>query len=400
MRSAQQVVAGLDAIARWQEEVYADLHRHPELSMQETRTADTVAGHLRAAGYQVHRIGGGVVGALTNGPGPTVLFRADMDALPVTETTGLPYASEKTGVMHACGHDIHVACGLSAARLLAARPQAWSGTYLALFQPGEETAAGAQAMLDDGLTSRIPAPGVALSQHVLTDPPAGHLATAAGPVFSAGDSIRVTIHGKGSHGSMPHLGVDPIVLAASIVLRLQTIPSRLISPSDFAVVTVGSLHAGAKSNIIPDEAVLLLNVRTYDTHVRDTVLAAIERIVRTECSAAATPRPPSFEHYEQFPVTDNDSMVTDRVTAAFRGHFGTARVHRFTPVPASEDFSRIPDAFGAPYTYWGLGGFADGSAVLPNHNPGFAPAMQPTLRTGTEAAVVATLAHMGAVADH
>lgn len=396
-------LAGLDETQGWQEELYVHLHRNPELSMHETETAAEVSRRLADFGYQVHQVGGGVVGVLANGEGRCVLFRADMDALPVREATGLPYASTKTAVdgtgatvplMHACGHDAHVACALGAAELLARNRDTWSGTYVALFQPGEETAAGARAMVADGLVDRVPRPDVALSQHVLTAPEAGHVATSAGPVLSAGDSLRITVYGKGSHGSMPHLGVDPVVLAASIVLRLQTVVAREIAPSDFGVVTVGSLQAGTKSNIVPDDATLLVNLRAYDMDVRARIVAAVERIVRGECLAAGSPREPVFEYYDQYPLTDNDPAVEAVVRRAFEAHFGRDRVHDLPRVPASEDFSVIPDAFGVPYTYWGLGGFTPDMTVLPNHNPGFAPAIQPTLRTGTEAVVAAAMAYL------
>lgn len=203
--------------------------------------------------------------------------------------------------------------------------------------------------------------------------------------------------GKGSHGSMPHMGVDPVVLAASIVLRLQTVVARETKPGEFAVVTVGSSVAGTKSNVIPDRAVLLVNVRTYDLEVRDRVLGSIERIVRAECDASGSPEPPTFEFYDRSPLTDNDSNVTAKVTRAFRAHFGNARVIELGRITASEDFSRVPDAFGSPYSYWGVGGFAPGQQSYPNHSPYFAPMIQPTLDAGTEAIVVATLAYLGKV---
>jgi hippurate hydrolase len=404
MATVHHVLEGLDSTQQWQERLYVHLHQNPELSMQETETAVEVSRRLEAGGYTVHQVGGGVVGVLANGEGRTVLVRADMDALPVQEATGLPYASTRTAVdadgrtvpvMHACGHDLHVACGLGAAELMARNREAWTGTYIALFQPGEETAAGARAMVADGLVDRVPTPDVALAQHVLTAPEAGHLGTTAGPVLSAGDSIRIVLHGKGSHGSMPHLGIDPVVLASAVVLRLQSLVAREISPSDFGVVTVGSVQAGSKSNIIPAEAVLLVNVRTYDLGVRDRLLTGIERIVRGECAAAGSPREPEFEYYDQYPLTDNSPVVDSFVRAAFEEHFGPHRVHDLARVPASEDFSVIPDAFGVPYTYWGIGGFLPDSTPLPTHNPGFAPAIQPTLRTGTEALVVAAAAYLG-----
>lgn len=402
MSPLDRVLAGLGAARTWQEELYRNLHAHPELSLQEENTRRLVVERLTQLGLGVRTVGGGVVGLLANGPGPVILARADMDGLPVIEETGLPYASTDTtvdesgatvGLMHACGHDAHVTCLLGAVALLAAEPGAWSGTLVALFQPAEETAAGARAMIRAGLTDVVPRPDVAFAQHVLGHP-AGVLATQTGPVLSAGDSIRITVFGKGSHGSMPHLGVDPVVLASAIVLRLQSIVSREVAPSEFAVVTVGSLHAGAKSNVIADRATLLVNLRAYDDAVRERVIAAVERVVRGECAAAGSPQEPTFEYYDQFPLTDNDPDVTRKVTEAFREHFGSDRVMPLGRIPASEDFSRVPDAFGTPYTYWGLGGFAPGTAV-PNHSPAFAPLIQPTLDAGTEALVVAAMAYLG-----
>ncbi|MBB1510327.1 amidohydrolase [Tessaracoccus sp. MC1756] len=386
------------------EELYQSLHRNPELSMQETETVAEIRWRLEGHGYDIREIGGGVVGVLSNGDGPTVMFRADIDALPVEESTGLPYASTKTmadregnivPVMHACGHDVHITAGLAAARVLAEGRDHWRGTYVALFQPAEETAEGARSMVADGLVDKVPRPDVVLGQHVLTTPAAGHVGTRPGAMLSTGGSVRVTVHGSGSHGSMPHLGVDPVLLASSIVVRLQGIVAREIDPFKMAVVTVGSLQAGKKSNIIPDHAVLLINVRAYDNGVRDHLMSSIERIVRAECSASGSPREPEFHAYDQYPLTDNDADVTTRVHAAFVEHFGADRVAELDPVSASEDFSLLPTAFRAPYSYWGVGGFLPDQPVFPNHNPGFAPAMQPTLATGSEAAVVAALAWLG-----
>ncbi|WP_045729435.1 amidohydrolase [Pseudarthrobacter chlorophenolicus] len=403
MSNAEKVLAGIEAEMGWIRETYRDLHRHPELSLEEHRTAGLVEDKLAAFGYRVVRLGGtGVVGVLENGVGPTVLARADMDALPVTEATELSYASEVAGVMHACGHDVHVSTLLGAAKLMADGRGAWSGTYIALFQPAEEVGAGSRAMVDDGLAAKVPRPDVALAQHVMPAP-AGTVSTTAGPVLSAGDSLRITVYGKGAHGSMPHMAVDPVVLGAAIVLRLQTVVSREIRPGEFAVLTVGALNAGTKSNIIPDRAELLLNIRTYDPQVRSTILAAIERIVRGECLAAESPREPDFEFYDQFPLTDNDAAVTEQVTAAFTSYFGAAAVGRAQPQTASEDFSHIPDAFGVPYTFWLLGGvdpaaYAEAvqqgtvSRDIPgNHSPFFAPVLDPTLSMGVQAQVVAAL---------
>lgn len=389
-----QVLDGLDEGSAWQEELYVHLHRHPELSMQEHETAAEITRRLTEHSYDVQQIGGGVVGVLANGEGPTVLFRADIDALPVEEASGLPYASEVPGVMHACGHDFHIVAGLGAAAWLAQNRDAWSGTYIALFQPGEETAQGARAMVEDGLVDKVPKPDVALSQHVLPTPASGEVAIAAGPILSTAASIKITVYGKGSHGSMPHMGIDPILLGSSIVVRLQGIVAREIPPSAFGVVTVGSFQAGATANIIPDRAELRLNIRAYDLDVRDRLLKAIERIVKAECAASGSPQDPEIEIYDRYPLTDNDPEVTETVRSAFVEHFGPERVKELAPITASEDFSIVPDAFGVPYCYWGFGGFTPDQQALPNHNPGFAPPLQPTLRTGTEAAVVAILAYL------
>ena len=401
-----EVLSQLESELEWLRRLYMELHRNPELSLEEHATSKIVQEHLASFGFDVIRAGGtGIVGMLANGDGPVVLARADMDALPVSETTGLPYSSQVDGVMHACGHDLHVAALLGAAKLLSDNRASWAGTYIALFQPGEEVGAGAKAMVDDGLVAKLPKPDVAIAQHVMPLP-AGTLATTAGPVLSAGDSIRVTVYGSGAHGSMPHLSVDPVVLAASIVLKLQTIVSRETRPGEFAVVTVGALNAGTKSNIIPDQATLLLNVRTYDNELRERVLASIERIVAGECAAAGSPRLPDFEPYDQFPLTSNDKAVTERVTASFVDHFGADMVSRADPQTASEDFSRIPDAFDVPYTFWFLGGVdaevyrtaLDNGTVaqdIPaNHSPRFAPVIDPTLSIGVQAQVIAALSYL------
>ena len=410
------VLAGLNATSRWQERVYKQLHAHPELSFQEYKTAALAASKLKELGYEVvEKIGGtGVVGILRNGEGRTVLARADMDALPVKENTGLPYASTLTAtddageivsVAHACGHDAHVTCLLGAAELLANARRSWSGTFIALFQPAEEVAGGAKAMVADGLRSRIPKPDVAFSQHVLAHP-AGTIGTQVGPVLSAGDSIRIILHGKGSHGSMPHNSVDPVVLAAHVVLRLQTIVSREAKPGEFAVLTVGSSVAGFKSNIIADRAVLLINLRTYDLAVRQRMIDSIERMVRAECEASGSPRSPEFEYYDQYPLTENDPEVTEKIASAFRSHFGSQTVFDLGRVTASEDFSHIPDALETPYTYWGVGcidavkyerAFRAGQVdqeIPVNHSEFFAPVIEPTLSTGTQALVVAALTYL------
>jgi len=414
--SIANVLAGLQKTSVWQEGVYKDLHAHPELSFQETKTAALVSAKLKDFGYEVlDNIGRtGVVGILRNGAGQTVLARADMDALPVRENTGLPYASTVTavddagntvGVAHACGHDAHVTCLLGASDLLAQAQQSWSGTFIALFQPAEEVAGGAKAMIDDGLRDRIPKPDVAFAQHVLAYP-AGKIGTQVGPVLSAGDSIRITLYGKGAHGSMPHNSVDPVVLAALVVLRLQTIVSRETKPGDFAVLTIGSSVAGSKSNIIPDRAVLLANLRTYDMAVRKRMIDSIERMVKAECEASGSPRQPEFEYFDQYPLTDNNEEVTQRLTSTFQSHFGPETVFALGRQTASEDFSEIPNALGTPYSYWGVGcidperyqrALAAGRVeqdIPVNHSEFFAPVIEPTLSHGTEALVLAALTYL------
>jgi hippurate hydrolase len=413
MSSIQEILVGYDGLRPDQEAFYKDLHQHPELSHQEQRTAERVAGQLQQYGCTVQAgIGGtGVVGILSNGDGPTVLLRADMDALPVKEDTGADYASTETArdadgdevpVAHACGHDIHVACLLGMTKLMADQPGQWDGTLLTLFQPAEETGDGAQGMVDDGLLTRIPAPDVALAQHVLAGV-AGTVGTHSGPFLSAADSIKITVYGRGGHGSMPQNTVDPVVLAASIVLRLQTIVSREIAPSETAVLTIGSSQAGTKSNVIPDRAVLQLNLRSYSPQTRQRMMAAIQRIVRAECQAAGSPRDPDFETLDSYPLTDNDPNTTSRVAAAFGAHFGDRAVE-WDQQTASEDFSDIPRSAGIPYTFWAIGGTdpqtyraAEKAGrvqddIPGNHSPHFLPVLQPTLRTGTEALTVAALA--------
>lgn len=415
MTGVDELLAGIDALRPWHEAFYQDLHRNPELSFAETRTAGLIADRLGEFDYEVHTGIGptGLVGILRNGAGPTVLARADMDALPVLETTGLPYSSTATGVdaegrttpvMHACGHDMHVTCLLAAAQLLAESTGVWSGTFIALFQPAEEAGSGARSMIDGGLADLIPKPDVALGQHVM-GLPHDTVAARSGPAMSAADSIRITVHGRGSHGSMPQSGIDPIVLGSAIVLRLNTIVSRELAPDDFGVVTVGSFQSGAKSNIIPGHAVLLVNVRSYDERTRARQLAAIERIVNAECAASGSPKPAEFEYYDRFPLTDNTAEVYRHVSAAFVARFGD-KVIEAERSTGSEDFSEIPNAFGAPFLFWFWGGFDpdvysaaehDGTLheVIPaNHNGNFAPVMAPTMRTGITAMTVAVMSYL------
>jgi hippurate hydrolase len=408
------VLAGLDGITPDLADLYRDIHAHPELSMQERRTAGIAAERLEAAGYDVTTGVGstGVVGVLRNGDGPTVMLRADMDALPVRETTGLDYASTVTAkdpdgnevpVMHACGHDMHVTWLAGATALLASARDAWQGTVLAVFQPAEETAEGAQAMIDDGLFDRFPKPHVVFGQHVMPGP-AGAIGLRPGTTQAAADSLEVRLFGRGAHGSMPESSVDPVVMAAATVLRLQTIVSREVAASQAAVVTIGALQCGTKDNVIPEEALLKLNVRTFDEQVRSHVLDAIKRIVEGEAAASGAPRPPEIRTTEHYPLTVNDPDSTARVAAALRRQFGDDRVHQLAaPVSASEDFGSFGTEWGVPSVFWYVGGTdpdlyrraAEAGRVAQdvptNHNSRFAPVIHPTLETGVQAMVSAAL---------
>jgi amidohydrolase len=415
--ASEPVLKNLGPLIPDLEALYKDVHAHPELSMQETRTASLAADRLRSAGYEVTtEVGGtGVVGMLRNGDGPTVMLRADMDALPIEEATGLPYASkvkmkDRQGntvpVGHMCGHDMHVACLAGATALFAKAREAWRGTLLAVFQPGEETAEGAQAMIDAGLFKRFPKPAVVLGQHVMVGP-AGAVAGRTGAITSAADSLQIRLFGRGAHGSMPQASIDPVVMAAATVMRLQTIVSREVAAAEAAVVTVGVLQAGTKENVIPDEAIIKLNVRTFDAGVRKRVLAAIERIANAEAAASGAPRPPEITSLDHYPLNMNDAEATKRVVDAFRRHFPTERVRQTGPAPASEDFGSFGTEWHVPSVFWFVGGtdpnvYAKAKEAgrlneLPvNHSPHFAPVIEPTLQTGVEALIVAAQAWLSA----
>ncbi|MFF5976972.1 amidohydrolase [Streptomyces sp. NPDC012769] len=395
--------------------VYEDLHAHPELSFQEFRTARIVAERLHRQGWDVTEgVGGtGVVGVLANGEGPVVLLRADMDGLPVRERTGLPYASRVTAVdgdgdevpvMHACGHDMHVTCLLGATAQLAAARGAWRGTVVAVFQPAEEVG-GAPAMIEDGFVDRFPRADVCLGQHV-APAPVGFVGTRPGPVMAASDSLRVRLFGRGGHGSTPETTVDPVVMAAAVVMRLQTIVSRETGSAQTAVVTVGSLHTGTKENIIPDTAELRINIRSTTPVVRDRVLAAVERIVRAEAAASGAPKDPEITALNSFPVTVNDERATDTVLTALAGAFGRERVFTLPQtLTGSEDFGVFGTALGVPSVFWHFGGadpalFRDADperllqdglpATVPaNHSPYFAPVPDPTIGIGVTALLAA-----------
>ena len=418
--TTERVLAPLDAALADLEALYVDLHRHPELSFAETRTAAELARRLERDGYEVHTGVGrtGVLGVLQNGPGPAVMLRADIDALPVEEKTGLSYAStvratdergQDVPVMHACGHDMHATWLSGAAALLARARDTWSGTLLVVFQPGEEGGGGAVEMVRDGVFDVAGKPDVVFGQHLVPGP-AGWVLTRPGVIMAATDTLRVTLHGRGGHGSRPETTVDPAVLAASVVLKLQTIVSREIAATEPAVVTVGSMHVGTAANVIADDAVLEVNIRAFDQAVRERVVAAVERIVHGESVTAGAPKPPDIERYGSYPVTENDETVNDELTEVFRGHFGAERMMPAPLITGSEDFSEFGRAAGVPSVFWLVGGL-DAETVIAamtagrfeqdipsNHSPRFAPILHPTLRTGVETLVVAALsrfAHPG-----
>ena len=331
------------------ESIYKHLHSHPELSLQEKETASTIASHLESLnqGYELHTsIGGhGLAGVLANGSGPTVLLRADIDALPVLELTGLSYASRVTmtdiadgvdkPVMHACGHDMHITCLLAAAKQLGHLKNTWKGTLIVLFQPNEERAAGAKAMVDDGLYNKIPTPDVVLGQHVMPHR-SGYVGNRKSTIMGAADSFKVTLYGRGGHGSMPHRSIDPVVLAANVVLRLQNIVSREVDPAEMAVVTVGSVQAGSTENVIADQAILKINIRTTTTLTRERVLAAIRRIIKAECEAGNSPKEPLIESTSRFPLTVNDGEVASRLASSFGTFFKKDFDPEVAPVNGSE----------------------------------------------------------------
>jgi amidohydrolase len=416
-RSSDAVLRNLEGLLPDLETLYKDVHSHPELSMQEIRTAGLAADRLRAAGYEVTTGVGktGVVGLLRTGDGPTVMLRADMDALPIGEATGLPYASkvkaqDREGktvpVGHMCGHDMHVAWLIGATTLLAQARTEWRGTLMAVFQPAEETAEGAQAMIDDGLFDCFPKPAVVLGQHVMVGP-AGTMAGRTGAITSAADSLQIRLFGRGAHGSMPQASIDPVVMAAATVMRLQTVVSREVAAAEAAVVTVGSLQAGTKENVIPDEAIIKLNVRTFDAGVRKRVLAAIERIVNAEAAASGAPRAPEITALDRYPLNVNDADASERVVDAFRRYFPADRVRQTGPAPASEDFGSFGTEWHVPSVFWFVGGtdpetYAKAKEAgrindLPvNHSPKFAPVLHPTIKTGVETLIVATQSWLAA----
>ena len=386
--------------------LYLELHQHPELSGHEVQTAATMAAKLRALGYEVteHFGNTGIVAVLKNGAGPAIMLRTELDALPVQEKTGLPYASSvhtkddaglDVPVMHACGHDLHMAALYATAAIMARTRQSWHGTLLLIGQPAEETINGASGMVKEGLFTRFPRPDAIVALHVYSLLPAGEVGVVSGIYDSNADSIRVTIYGKGGHGSAPHTAVDPIVIAARTILARQTITSREVKPGEMAVVTVGYIRAGTKNNIIPDQAEMGLTVRSYKPEVRKQVLASIDRITRAEAEAAGAPRPPSIEEYEATDAVFNNAGLAQHLKSSLIAALGKQNVIDDQPLTGSEDFSVFLES-GIPGFYLSLGGAdpdkfakakAAGTALPSNHSSLFAPDLDPSLRTAITAEV-------------
>ncbi|MEM7466630.1 MAG: amidohydrolase [Pseudomonadota bacterium] len=401
-------------------DVYKHFHQNPELSFKEIKSAQYIANEMQALGFSVtEQVGGhGVVGIIENGQGPTVMIRADMDALPVKEETGVDYASTVTAtdidgidkpVMHACGHDIHMTVLIGTARTLAAQKSNWQGTLMMIAQPAEERGAGARAMLEDGLFERFPRPDFNLALHVNAGMPAGTVGYVSGPALANVDSVDIAIYGVGGHGAYPHTTKDPIVLAAQIVLALQTIVSREISPLEPAVITVGSIHGGHKHNIIPDEAHLQLTLRSYTSEVREKMITTIRRITENLGRAAGLPeeRLPKIEVKDEYtPVAFNNPELTERLVRVFERTIGTDKVWEKAPVMGGEDFGRygqVPPKIPS-LIYW-LGAVnattyeqaAANNGQLPSlHSSKFAPDFAPTIDTGVKAMTAAALELMAA----
>lgn len=401
------------------EQIYRDLHANPELSFMETRTAGIVAHELRALGFDVtEKVGNtGVVAVLKNGAGPTLLIRADMDALPVKEDTGLPYAStaivqDMAGnthpAMHACAHDAHIAGLIGTARTLVAAKQFWSGTLVMIAQPAEEIGAGARAMLSDGLFTRFPTPDFVLALHVGGDMPAGQIATLEGPSYANVDSLDILVRGIGGHGARPHSTRDPVVIASQIVLALQTIVARELKPGTPAVVTVGTLHAGTKRNIIPPEARLELTLRSYNEEVANHLIASIKRIAENTARAAGMPEdllPVVTVAEQRTPLTYNDPALTQRLAKTFAQWFPADQLTTVEPATYGEDFSQYGrTTHKVPISIFWVGGSDPavlaagrraGKLTPSNHSNFWAPVPEPTLKTSMTAMSAAALELLG-----
>lgn len=431
--SISQLLASISFDLSPYEELYRHFHANPELSHLEEQTAATIASCLRNLGvFDIHtRIGGhGVAAVFKNGEGQTVLLRADMDALPVKEQTGLPYASTKRmldingqeqSVMHACGHDMHIACLLAgklkqsfgyhvyvmndsnvAGDILVRLEAQWRGTLILVFQPEEERGTGAQAMVDGGLYDKVPVPDFVLGQHVMSGK-AGTVGSKVGTIMAAADSYKITLFGRGGHGSMPHMAIDPVLMASNLIVRLQNIVSREVDPSDMAVVTVGSLHIGQAENIISDHAEIGIDIRSIRKATRTKIISSIERMVKAEFIASGATKEPTIVRTRTYPATENDKSLAEKLASSFETYFGNAFNNDTPRVNASEDVSILASSQGKPYVFWFWGGTDDAlwdeneraetlyENVPGNHSPFFAPVIQPTLKTGVDAMCVAAL---------
>ncbi|HSH95849.1 MAG TPA: amidohydrolase [Roseimicrobium sp.] len=413
------VKAQVDALYPDLRQLYEQLHAQPELSFQEAQTAATVAAELRRSGYEVTtNVGGhGLVAVWRNGPGPTVLVRTDLDALPVPEQTGLPYASKRVvkdeqgkdvPVMHACGHDIHMTSLIGTARVLKALKDRWSGTLVLIGQPAEERGGGAKAMLADKLFERFPKPDYCLALHVTGELPAGMVAYVEGYAMANVDSVDITVRGVGGHGAYPHLAKDPVVLASQIVLALQTVVSRETAPNDPAVVTVGSIHGGTKHNVIPDEVKLQLTLRSYTDEVREKTIASIRRITQGLGQAAGLPedRMPLVKVSDEFtPALYNTPALAQRLSETWKQWLGEGNVVKSKPVMGGEDFGRYGrTADKIPICLYWVGATTPETVMearkhnktLPSiHSPFFAPAPEPTLKTGITTMTASVLELLG-----
>jgi amidohydrolase len=410
-------LVGLDQLYPSLDALYIDLHKNPELSLHEEKTASKMASHLRSLGFEVteHVGGHGVVGVLRNGAGPTVLVRTDMDALPIKEKTGVAYAStivvksdagDSVPVMHACGHDIHMASWVGAATLLARARNSWHGTLVFVGQPAEEVLQGAKAMVDEGLLTRFPRPDFALAIHDTNLLPAGQIGVLAGPAFAASNAVDITFYGKGGHGASPHLTIDPLLIAARTVVTLQTIVAREVNPFDPAVVTVGTFHAGTKRNVIADDAKIELTVRSYKPEVQRHLLDSIKRIASAEAVAAGAPREPLVvvDEREASEVVFNDAAMAARIASALRRVIGEANVVPGTPASGSEDFGVFGRVAGVPSVMLRVGAIEPGEFAAAQaagrtppgpHSALFAPDREPTIRTGVAAFTVSVLELLG-----
>jgi amidohydrolase len=406
--------AEVDAVYPDIETLYIDLHRNPELAFQEVQTAAKLAARARALGYEVTTDVGrtGIVAVMKNGPGPTVMLRTELDALPVEEKTGLPFASQvvvkngngqSTSVMHACGHDIHMSAWAGTARLMAEHRDRWHGTLVMVGQPAEEGGGGASAMLKDGLFTRFPRPDFALSLHDDDTMPAGTIGYHPGPFRSMSDDVTIVVHGRGGHAAMPMNTVDPVVLASRIVLALQTIVSRENNPTDPVVITVGSIHGGTQANIIPDDVRLQLSVRTYTLEVRRKTLGAIRRIARGEAVSAGAPREPEViapDDSAVRPTVYNDPALTARLAAALKTALGDKSVVEMPAKMTSEDFAEYWNTGKVPSALLHIGAvnasrFAEiqktGIPGPAPHSPEWAPDREPTLKGAIRAEVTELL---------